>query len=208
MRITQAARQVSAVGVLTVVAALLMPSLALAKAPPLPSLLAHALNPATRKVEAKRLRLALLDPRAFRVVRRPSSSSVTLGWPSAKPCAFTTFHLSILPSASDADAAARVAVPAAEGEGTAAWQGGRSADGTHPTFRGAWRVHSELPGGDRLRVWAVATSPFVDSYSQPVGGLVQLRAQSRTVPNTHCSGPNQFSIGPNVINTIQLAAST
>lgn len=203
-----AVRQVFRVAVVAVGAAWSIPSSAMAKERPLPSLLAKAVNPVTGKAVAKRVRLELLDPRAFRVVRRPAASSVTLGWPAAQPCAFSTFSLSILPAASDADAAAREVVPVAEGEGTAAWQGGRSEDGTRPTFRGAWRVHSEIPGGDRLRVSAVAVTPFVDAYSQPAGGLVRLRAQSRTVAKTRCSGTNRFSVGPNVIDTVVLAAST
>lgn len=188
-------------------AALFAPSLAAARPPELPSLLAKAVNPATGAPEAKRLRLDLLNPKAFRVVRRPSAASVTLGWPAQQPCAFTTFRLSILPAASDAEAVARAVVPVAEGEGRTAWLGATTGGTTRPTLTGAWRVHSELPHGDRMTMSAVAATPLVDRYGHPVGGLVQLSAQGRTVPKTRCSGTNQFSIGPNVISTVQVAAS-
>ncbi|MCU0313244.1 MAG: hypothetical protein MUC84_04190, partial [Solirubrobacteraceae bacterium] len=172
------------------------PALATVKDRPLPSLLASAKNAATGRPVAKRMRLDLLDPRAFRVVRRPSAASVTLGWPADRPCAFTSFRLSILPDGTDADATARGVVPVAEGEGSAAWQGGRGADGSRPVYQGAWRVHSRIAENDRLLVSAVAVTPLRDSYGQPAGGLVVLRAESRTVPRTRCSGTNQFRIGP------------
>lgn len=189
-------------------AALAPPSLASAKVPVLPSLLAKAVNPATGASEAKRFRFGLLAPQAFRVVRQPSASSLTLGWPAAQPCAFTTFRLSILPSASDADAATQAVVPVAEGQGTSAWLGGTTGDATRPVLRGAWRVHSEIVTNDRLTVSAAAAWPLTERYAHPVGGLVQLRAQARTVPRGRCRGTNQFTVGPNVIDTVELAGSS
>jgi hypothetical protein len=173
----------------------------------LPSLVARATLPQTGAHVAKRLRLRLLDPRAFRVARRPSAASVTLGWPAARPCALTTLRLSILPGAADAGDATRAVVPIAARQGTATSQGKLTSSGTPTVFSGAWRVWSDIAASSSLRVRAVAATPLLTTYGDPVGGLLLLRLDARTLRGQNrCSGPDVFQIGPNLIDTIITAA--
>jgi hypothetical protein len=173
----------------------------------LPSLLARAAVPGTGTIHAKRVSLGLLNPQSFRVIRRSSASSVTLGWPAAHPCAVTTLHLSILPTATDADAATRALVPVADQQGTATRLGTLNAAGTRPSYVGAWRAKSDIVDSRSLRVQAVAATPLLTTYGESVGGLLQLRLDGRTTPgNNRCSGPNVFQLGPNLIQTIITAA--
>ncbi len=174
-----------------------------AKPKPLPTLLAKA--PDSRV--AKRFELGLLDPAQFRVVRRPSAASVTLGWPARRPCAFTTLTLAILSGQSDAAAAARAVVREATAEGSATRQGKLNAEGTREVFTGAWRQLSTIEASSVLRVRAVAATPLLDRYGDAVGGLLQLRLDGRTVRGSNrCSGPNVFRLGPNLVETVITAA--
>jgi hypothetical protein len=187
-------------------ALLLAPSAGAAERSSLPSLLARATVPETGAVVAKRVHLRLLNPHAFRVVRRSSASTVTLGWPAQRPCALTTLRLSILPAASDADAATRAVVSVADRRGTSTSQGKLSVDGTRASLTGAWRAMSDITS-NRLRVRAVAATPLLTTYGDPVGGLLQLRLDGRTIRGQNrCSGPNVFRLGPNLIDTIITAA--
>jgi hypothetical protein len=173
----------------------------------LPSLLARASVPGTGTIHAKRVALGLLSPPSFRVIRRSSASSVTLGWPAARPCAVTTLRLSILPTATDADAATRALVPVADQQGTAARLGTLTTAGTRSSYVGAWRARSDIVEGRSLRVRAVAATPLLTRYGQSVGGLLQLRLDGHTVAGQNrCSGPNVFQLGPNLIQTIITAA--
>ena len=185
-------------------AALALPHAAsAAKSKPLPDLLAKAPDSAV----AKRMELGLLDPARFRVVRRPSAASVTLGWPARRPCAFTTLTLAILPGQSDAAAAARAVVGEATAEGTATRQGKLDTDGTRQVLTGAWRQRSTIEASSVLRVRAVAATPLVSRYGDAAGGLLQLRLDGRTVRGSNrCSGPNVFRLGPNLVETVITAA--
>jgi hypothetical protein len=191
----------------TLVALLLVSSTDAAEKRVLPSLVARATLPQTGAYVAKRLRLRLLDPRAFRVVRRPSAASVTLGWPAARPCALTTLRLSILPGTANAGDATRAVVPTAARQGTATSQGKFTSSGTPTVFSGAWRVWSDIVASSSLRVRAVAATPLLTTYGDPVGGLLLLRLDARTLRGQNrCSGPDVFQIGPNLIDTIITAA--
>lgn len=181
------------------------PVVSAATKPKLPNLLAKAKKP-TGENMARRLRFDLLDPAQFKVVRRPSAASVTLGWPADRPCAFTTYTLSIHLDQEDTDAAARAVVPTAEQEGTASRQG-RTVDRAPVALRGFWRISSAIIRSSELRVSAVATTPFVDMYSYKVGGLLRLRMTSRTNKNYPCATANQFRIGPHLTQTVILAAA-
>jgi hypothetical protein len=180
-----------------------------AKAPrPLPSLLARVTVPTTGAKVAKRVRLNLLDPSAFRVLSRPSAASVTLGWPAAHPCAQTTLRLAILPGASDADAAAHAVIPAPDRQGTASWTGNAGAGGTRPTYNGTWLAHTDILNNTKLQVAAVADKPLLDDYGAAVGGLLQLRLDGHTTTSpSQCAGANRFQLGPNLLETIITAAS-
>lgn len=181
----------------------LSPAASAAKPKALPTLLAKAPDSGV----AKRIELGLLDPAQFRVVRRPSAASVTLGWPARRPCALTTLTLAILLGQSDAAAAARAVVPEATAEGSATRRGKLNADGTQPVFTGAWRQHSTIEASSVLRVRAVAATPLLGRYGDPAGGLLQLRLDGRTVRGSNrCSGPNVFRLGPNLAETIITAA--
>jgi len=200
-------RSLSAV-VVALVASVATVPVASAKPRPLPSLLARATNPATGAKLAKRIELRLLDPSAFRVVRRPSASSVTLGWPAVHSCALTTLRLSVLPAASDTDAAAHAVVAAPDRQGTATWMGTAGAGGTRPTYNGTWLTHTDILDNTRLKVAAVADTPLLDDYGVAAGGVVQLRLDGHsTVSPSRCAGTNRFQLGPNLLDTIITAAA-
>jgi hypothetical protein len=109
----------------------------------------------------------------------------------------------VLPGQQDASVAVAAVVPIAQATGTASRLGKVQPDGTRPTIDGAWRQTAQIVDNSSLRIHAVAATPLLDHYGDPVGGLLQLQLIARTLAGQNrCSGPNVFQIGPNLINTI------
>lgn len=143
-----------------------------------------------------RLRLGALDPALYKVVRRPSPSTVVVHYPPKRHCATTTLRLRTVADHRDPLAWVRENTPASLAFETVTTATVPSATGAAETrVVGAMRLFAGIVNGSLLTERAVAVARLRS------GRLAVLTQTSRTLdladrPRTACRGTNTFSVGP------------
>jgi hypothetical protein len=133
----------------------------------------------------------------FRVIKRPSRSSLTLGWPKARPCAHVTYKLLFRFATVDPLTVVRADLPNAFDEGT------ESAGGV---LRRAWRIDSSIRNS---LLTSSGESVEQLSPSDPFGPIapavrtITMKARMEK-PGGRCGGTNFFRLGPGVESVIKL----
>jgi hypothetical protein len=157
----------------------------------------------------------------FQLLRRPSRSSITLGFPAtervtrngrrvtvkAKPCATVTYRLAIAAGTADPLAAVRAAVPDATIEGTERRvRIGDPIDTTGPPRR-AWRIADSFDARGRLSRHANSIEQLLpsDPFGPPVAALRTISFKARILQlGGACGGSDSFTLGPGVQTAVQL----
>lgn len=143
-----------------------------------------------------RLRLGALDPKLYKVVRRPSPSTVVVHYPPKRHCATTTLRLRTVADRRDPLVWLRENTPASLAFETVTTATVPSASGaTETRVVGAMRLFAAIVNSSVLTERAVAVARLRS------GRLAVLTQTSRTLdladrPGTACGGTDTFSVGP------------
>jgi hypothetical protein len=185
-----------------------------------PALVAGTTAPSSTQPFGTSLRLPLRTD-DFQLLRRPSRSSITLGFPAtervtrngrrvtvkAKPCATVTYRLAIAAGTADPLAAIRAAVPDATIEGTQRRvRIGEPVDTTVPPRR-AWRLADSFDAKGRLSRHGTSIEQLLpaDPFGPPVAALRTISFKARMLHlGGACGGADSFTLGPGVQNAVQL----
>lgn len=142
------------------------------------------------------LRLGALDPQRYRVVRRPSPSTVVVHYPPTRHCATTTLRLRTVADRRDPATWVRENTPSSLAFETVTTATVPTATGaTETRVVGAMRLFAGIVNSSMLTERAVAVARLRS------GRLAILSQTSRTLdlaqrPGTACGGTSSFSVGP------------
>jgi hypothetical protein len=148
------------------------------------------------KASEARLRLGALDPAHYRVVRRPSPSTVVVHYPPVRHCATTTLRLRTVADRRDPETWVRENTPSSLAFETLTTATVPTATGaTETRVVGAMRLFAGIVNSSLLTERAVSVARLRS------GRLAILTQTSHTLdlakrPGTACGGTNSFSIGP------------